>query len=104
VAFRAIDDEDARDMVNDEEGDLRQSLDESSGIVREDGSPLWDGKSEIIARPATKAEDESWRTARDTEIANADEGEPIDSEVEDDFDGFNVYLIPVKSADDEEGE
>jgi hypothetical protein len=103
MAFRAMDDEDAHDMVSDEDGDLQQSLNESSGLVREDGSPLWDGKSEIIARPATEAEDESWREARDAEIGEADEGEPIDSEIEDDFDDFNVYLIPVKPTDDEEG-
>jgi hypothetical protein len=102
IAFRAIDEDDAHDMITDADGDVLQSLDESSGIVRADGSPLWDGKSEIIARPATNAEDESWRKARDAEIANADEGEPIDSEIEDDFDDFNVYLIPVKSADDQE--
>jgi len=104
MAFRAMDDDDARDMASDEDGDLQQSLNESSGVVREDGSPLWDGKSEIKVRRATEAEDEDWRTARDEEIENADEGEPIDSELEDDFDDFNVYLIPVKSADDEEGD
>jgi hypothetical protein len=104
VAFRAMDDDDAHDIVNDEDSDLRQSLDESSGVVRADGSPLWDGKSEIIARPATDAEDESWRNARDAEIADADEGEPIQSEIEDDFDDFSVYLIPVKSTDEEEDE
>ncbi len=102
MAFRALDDEDAHDMVSDEDGDVRQSLEESSGIVREDGSPLWDGKSEIIARPATEAENEIWREARDAEIAEADEGEPLDSEIEDDFDDFNVYLIAVKSTDEEE--
>jgi hypothetical protein len=104
IAFRAIDDDDAHDMITDADGDVLQSLDESSGIVRADGSPLWDGKSEIIARPATNAEDESWRKARDAEIANADEGEPIDSEIEDNFDDFNVYLIPVKSTDDQDGD
>jgi hypothetical protein len=102
IAFRAIDEDDAHDLITDADGDVLQSLEESSGIVRADGSPLWDGKSEIIARPATNAEDESWRKARDAEIANADEGEPIDSEIEDNFDDFNVYLIPVKSADDQE--
>ena len=102
MAFRALDDEDAHEMVSDEDGDVRQSLEESSGIVREDGSPLWDGKSEIIARPATEAENEIWREARDAEITEADEGEPLDSEIEDDFDDFNVYLIAVKSVDEEE--
>jgi hypothetical protein len=104
MAFRAVDDDDAHDMVEDEDGDLQLSLNESSGVVRADGSPLWDGKSEISARPATEAEDESWRTARDAEIGNADEGEPIDSEIEDDFADFSVYLIPVKQADDEKGD
>jgi hypothetical protein len=104
VAFRAMDDDDAHDMVSDEDGDLQQSLNESSGIVRADGSPLWDGKSEIVARPATEAEDESWRKARDAEIENVDEGEPIDSELEDDFDDFTVYLISVKSLGDDEGD
>jgi hypothetical protein len=97
MAFRAMDDDDAHDMASD----LQQSLNESSGMVREDGSALWDGKSEIRVRPATKAEDEDWRTARDAEIENADEGELIDSEIEDDFDDFNIYLIPVKSVDEE---
>jgi len=104
IAFRAMDDDDANDMVSDEDGDLQESLNESSGFVRADGSPLWDGKSEIIARPATEAEDQSWREARDAEIGNADEGELIDSEIEEDFADFNVYLIPVKSTGDEEGD
>jgi len=104
VAFRAMDDDDAHDMVSDDEGDLQESLNESSGIVRADGSPLWDGKSEIIARPATEAEDESWRKARDAEIESADEGEAIDSELEDDFDDFTVYLISVKSVGDDESD
>lgn len=105
MAFRALDDEDAHDLASDEEGELRQSLNESSGVIREDGSPLWDGKSEIKVRPATESEDEDWRTARDAEMEDADEeDELIDSELEDDFDDFSVYLIPVKLAYEEEGE
>jgi hypothetical protein len=104
MAFRAMDDDDARDLASDEDGDLQQSLNESSGVVREDGSPLWDGKSEITVRRATEAEDEDWQAARDAEIEDAEEGELIDSEIEDDFDDFNVYLIPVKSVDNEEGD
>jgi hypothetical protein len=102
MAFRAMDDDDARDMVSDEDGDLQHSLNESSGMVRADGTPLWDGKTEIIARPATETEDENWRKARDAEIEGADEGELIDSELEDDFDDFTVYLISVKSVGDDE--
>ncbi len=105
MAFRALDDEDAHDLASDEDGDLRQSLNESSGVIREDGSPLWDGTSEIKVRPATESEEEEWRTARDAEIEDADEeDELIDSELEDDFDDFSVYLIPVKLAFEEEGE
>jgi hypothetical protein len=109
IAFRAMDDDDAQDIVGDEDGEIQESLHEDSGVVRADGSPLWDGKSEIIARPATEAEDKSWREARD-----ADEDEPEDepgeseaeddSEIEDDSDGDVVYLIPVKLTDDEERE
>jgi hypothetical protein len=104
VAFRAMDDDDAHDMVSDEDGDLQPSLNDSSGMVRADGSALWDGKSEILARPATEAEDESWHKARDAEIESSDEGEPIDSELEDDFDDFTVYLISVKSVGDDQGD
>jgi hypothetical protein len=104
MAFRAMDDDDARDMVSNEDGDVRQALDESSGVVRADGSPLWDGKSEIIARPATDAEDGIWQEARDAEISDADEGELIESEIDEDFDDISVYLIPVKSAENDEGD
>jgi hypothetical protein len=89
MAFRATDDDDAHDLASDEDGDLQQSLNESSGIVREDGSPLWDGKSKIRVRPATEAEDEDWRTARDAEIKDSDEGELIDSEIDDGLDDFS---------------
>jgi hypothetical protein len=41
-------------------------------------------------RPATEAEDEIWRAARDAGIVNADEEEPIDSEIEEDFDDLGV--------------
>jgi hypothetical protein len=105
MAFRALDDDDAHDLASDEDGELRQSLSEDSGVVREDGSPLWDGKSEIKVRPATVPEDEEWKSARDAEIEEAEEDdELIDSELEDDFDDFSVYLIPVKLAYEEEGD
>jgi hypothetical protein len=38
TAFRAMDDDDARDTVSDEDGDLQHSLKESSGMVRADGT------------------------------------------------------------------
>jgi hypothetical protein len=82
-------------MVSDEDGDLPHRLKESSGMVSADGTPLSDGKSEIIARPPTEAGDESWRKGRDAEIESADAGEPIDSELEEDFNDFTVYLPSV---------
>jgi hypothetical protein len=94
MAFRAMD-HDARDMVSDEDGDLPHRLKESSVMVGADGTPLSDGKSEIIARPPTEAEDESWRKGRDAEIESADAGELIDSELEEDFNDFTVYLLSV---------
>jgi hypothetical protein len=106
IAFRAMDDDDAHDLVSDEDGDVQQSLNDS-GIVRADGSPLWDGKSEIIVRSATEAEDESWRQARDAdgdEPEDEPEDEPTesatedDSEIEEASDDDVVYLIPVKLA------
>jgi hypothetical protein len=95
VAFRASDQEDARAKTNDEDGDLQQRLNDSSGFVRADGSTLWDGRSEISVRPATEAEDESWRKARDNEIRDAEQGEPI----ENDPDDFSTYLISVKAVE-----
>jgi hypothetical protein len=54
-----------------------------------------DGKSEIIVRAGTEAEDETWRQASDAfeeEIESETEG---DSGIEDDSDDDVVYLIPV---------
>jgi hypothetical protein len=98
VAFRASDEEDARAKINDEGGDLQQCLNDSSGFVRADGSALWDGRSEIGVRPAMEAEDESWRKACDNEIGDAEQGKPI----EDDLEDFSAYLISVKAVEVEE--
>jgi hypothetical protein len=87
VAFRATGDDDANAMINDDNGELQQVLNGFSRLFRADGSPLWDGQSEIRTRPATEAEDESWHEASDADALNAG----------------NVYLIPVKSIGEGEG-
>jgi hypothetical protein len=38
-----------------------------------------------------RSEDGIWRGARDAEIGSADEEEPIDSEIEEDFDDLGVF-------------
>jgi hypothetical protein len=87
VAFRATGDDDANAIVNDENGELQQVLNGFSQLFRADGSPLWDGQSEIKTRLATEAEDESWHEARNAGALNAG----------------NVYLVPVKSIGEGKG-
>jgi hypothetical protein len=91
LAFRAVSDEDAKDQVNDAEGDVRLGLDGVWGALRADGSALWDGESEIIARQATDAEQEEWQRSIEADgIGN-----------QDDQDDHVVYLIPVTEEPDE---
>jgi hypothetical protein len=52
---------------------------------------LWDGETEINARPATQVEHERWREA-------------FDATVDDDADDFSIYLVPVKSVEEADGE
>jgi len=75
MAFRALDDVEARAMADDPEGDVRTSLLE---VVRVDGSALWDGASPIDVRIAKEHEHTQWQ-----------------SESEGDADEFEVFLIPV---------
>jgi hypothetical protein len=44
LAFRAEDYDEARAMIDDEEGGMRSDL---KALVGADGKPLWDGKSAI---------------------------------------------------------
>ena len=52
MAFRAEDDDEARAMIDDQEGGIRSDL---KALVGADGKPLWDGKSAIQAKEATAA-------------------------------------------------
>jgi hypothetical protein len=102
IAFRAEDDDDAYAIVNEENGGLQLGLSGFSGMLRADGRVLWDGEAEIKARPATEAEHERWRAARDAEIGNAHDGKQIDLSAGDSLDDFNLYLLPVTSVDEDE--
>jgi len=52
LAFRAEDDDQAREMIDDHEGNLRSDL---QTLVGTDGKPLWDGKSAIHVKEAANA-------------------------------------------------
>jgi hypothetical protein len=97
IAFRAESDNDAYHIVNETNGDLQLGLNGFSGVVRVDGSPLWDGETEIKVRPATEGEDKIWLDARD---AGFGESKQIDRPMGDDPDALNVYLIPTSAVDD----
>jgi hypothetical protein len=91
MAFRAEGDDEAYDIVNEENGGLQLGLNGYSGLLRTNGRPLWDEQSEIKARPATDDEHKRWVNApRDSEEAG------------DDPDDFNVYLIPTIPGDKDE--
>jgi len=65
LAFRAVDDDEARAMIDDQEGSMRSDL---KVLVGTDGKPLWDGKSAIEAREATAAQHAEWQQSRDKQL------------------------------------
>lgn len=85
LAFRAEDDDEARSMINDQEGGIRSDL---RALVDEDGKPLWDGTSIIQAQEATAAQHAEWEQSRDQAISD----EEIDLDAGDDPDEWSVYL------------
>ncbi|MCC6775424.1 MAG: hypothetical protein IT537_02135 [Hyphomicrobiales bacterium] len=95
LAFRAEDDDQAQDIVENHEGTLCSDLRE---LVGDDGKPLWDGKAEIEVREATPAEHAEWEQSRDQAIAD----DEIDLDAGNDPDEWNVYLLtepqPKKGA------
>jgi len=86
LAFRAVDDDQARAMINNQEGSMRSDL---KVLVGADGKPLWDGKSAIQVREATAAQHAEWKQSRDQAIS---EGE-IDLDARNNPDEWNVYLM-----------
>jgi hypothetical protein len=86
LAFRAEDDDQARAIIDDDEGSMRSDL---KVLVGTDGKPLWDGKSAIEAREATAAQHAEWEQSRDQAISDGE----IDLDAGDDPDEWNVYLM-----------
>jgi hypothetical protein len=88
LAFRAEDDENARAMIDDQEGGIRSDL---KVLVGAEGKPLWDGKSAIQAQEATAAQHAEWEQSRDQAISD----EEIDLDAGDDPDEWSVYLTSI---------
>jgi hypothetical protein len=91
LAFRAEDDDEARAMVDDQEGSMQSDL---KVLVDADGKPLWDGKSAIEAREATAAQHAEWKQSRDLAIRDGE----IDLDAGNNPDEWNVYLIGAHRA------
>ena len=86
LTFRAVDDDQARAMIDDQEGSMRSDL---KVLVDTDGKPLWDGKSAIQVREATAAEHAEWKRSHDKAISDGE----IDLDARNDPDEWNVYLM-----------
>jgi hypothetical protein len=66
LTFRAVDDDQAHAMIDDQEASMRSDL---KVLVDADGKPLWDGKSAIQVREATAAQHAEWKRSRDKQLA-----------------------------------
>ena len=88
LAFRAEDDDNARAMIDDQEGGIRSDL---KARVGAEGNPLWDGKSAIQAQEATAAQHAEWEQSRDQAISD----DEIDLDAGDDPDEWSVYLTSI---------
>jgi len=97
VAFRADDDDQAYDIVNDADGGLQISL---MDFDRADGDVLWDGATEIVARRATVIEHAKWLRALKQSTGKATEGAVIHHEMLNNPDDFCLYLIPISDSAD----
>ncbi len=86
LTFRAVDDDQAHAMIDDQEGSVRSDL---KLLVGTDGKPLWDGKSVIQVREATAAQHAEWKRSRDQAISDGE----IDLDAGNNPDEWNVYLL-----------
>jgi hypothetical protein len=91
MAFRAEDDDQARDIIDDQGGSMRSDL---KVLDSTDEKPLWDGKSAIETREATPAQHAEWERSRDQAISNGE----IDLDAGNDPDEWNVYLMSISKA------
>jgi hypothetical protein len=85
LAFRAEDDDQARAIIDDQDGSMRSDL---KVLVDTDGKPLWDGKSTIEVREATAAQHAEWEQSRDQAIRD----DEIDLDAGTDPDEWNVLF------------
>jgi hypothetical protein len=86
LTFRAVDGDQARAMIDDQEGSMQSDL---KVLVDADEKPLWDGKSAIHVREATAAQHTEWKRSRDQAIRDGE----IDLDARNDPDEWNVYLM-----------
>jgi hypothetical protein len=86
LTFRAVDDDQAHAMVDDQEASMRSDL---KVLVDANGKPLWDGKSTLQVQEATAAQHAEWKKSRDQAISDGE----IDLDARDDPDEWNVYLM-----------
>jgi hypothetical protein len=86
LAFRAVDDDEAHAMIDDQEGSMRSDL---KVLLGTDGKPLWDGKSAIQVQEATMAQHAEWKQSRDQAISDGE----IDLDARNNPDDWNVYLM-----------
>jgi len=93
LAFRAEDDDRARAIVDDPEGNMRSDL---QVLVGAEGKPLWDGKSDIEVREATPSQHTEWEEARDQAISNGE----INLDAGNDPEEWNVCLIDIPRMKD----
>jgi hypothetical protein len=87
-AFRAEDDDSARAIVDDPQGNMRSDL---QVLVGADGKPLWDGRSDIEVREAAPSQHTQWEQSRDQAISDGE----IDLDAGNDPDEWNVCLIDI---------
>jgi hypothetical protein len=88
LAFRAENDDEAHEMINEKEGSVRSEL---KVLVGTDEKPLWDGKSAIVMQEATAAQHAEWEQSRDQAISD----EEIDLDAGGDPYEWSVYLTSV---------
>ena len=86
LTFRAVDDDQAHAMIDDQEGSVRSDL---KVLVDMEGKPLWDRKSAIQVREATAEQDAEWKRSRDQAIIDGE----IDLDAGNNPDEWNVYLM-----------
>ena len=90
IAFRAENEEEAQAWLECDHDDAK-AVRADLMVLESEGRPVWDGEVEIVARPATIAEQAAWRS-KSVEL-----GEEYDDH---DPDDTLVFLVPVTDPTD----